>query len=342
MGTERSQPGAELCVTGHRSVSALITKDSPAKIRHGMSSTVQTYHEETGQFCLLSLPLELRREIFCHYFTSSLAEYNTLLPIYHLVQDDKNCNIYCLRKCHTEILTVSRQVYFEARDILYRDTTWHISFNSLQARIDPGTASYASLRAFRSQPEFRFIQNISVGVMFHTVNKTSVWTSEDRIRLEINCKLLNFICETLLRAPNLRTLKLLWHDPIEHGDWEEKRDCLTALARLPETVECAVFLGKESATVHCPLRDICRQQSLSAQERAAKVDLNRHLKTVRQQHQACSQVSHRIDLRLPHQASSAKLLSRSPEAGKRSLRRLPSKEPIRGPESWLHRFRKDQ
>lgn len=257
---------------------------------------MRQYHNMTSTFPLLSLPLELRREIYRHYFISTGDPYNTL---YHLIEADKNCDIYCLRKCRTQILSVNNQVYLEARDVLYSDTTWHISFNSLNGRPNPGVTSDLSLLAFRSRPEFRFIQNITVGVMFYTAKNTSTWTAEDCERLEVNRTLLKFICKTLIMAPNLLTLKLLWHDRTDHGDWQSKLDCLKALARLPERVKCAVFLGLESTTVHFPHRVIKSRwsvlpqeyprQSLSAQEQAAKADLNRHLKTVRQQYQARSQ-----------------------------------------------------
>ena len=133
--------------------------------------------------------------------------------------------------------------------------------------------------------------------MFTTDTKTSTWTPEDSHRLKVNRKLLDLICETLLLAPSLLTLKVLWHDRLEHGVFKKKRRCLKALARLPETVKCAVFLGLESSTVHFPHRVIKSRKSvfdgpsrsLSAPEQAAKADLNRHLKTVRQQYQARSQ-----------------------------------------------------
>ena len=237
----------------------------------------------TSTFPFLSLPLELRREIYGHYFISTADLYNSL---YHLIEADKNCDIYCLKKCRTGILIVNHQVYLEARDVLYGDTTWHISFNSLNGRPNPETTSDVSLLAFRSRPEFRFIQNITVGVMFYTARDTSTWTAEDCARLDVNRKLLRFICDILLMAPNLLTLKLLWHDRVDHGDWKSKLDCLKALARLPERVKCAVFLGLESPTVHFPHRVIKFREALSAQEQAAKADLNQHLKTVRQQYQA--------------------------------------------------------
>lgn len=52
---------------------------------------------------------------------------------------------------------------------------------------------------------------------------------------------------------NLLTLKLCWHDRIDHGDWEKKRDCLSALVRLPETVKYAVFMEAESVQLDLPL-----------------------------------------------------------------------------------------
>lgn len=254
-----------------------------------------SYHNMTITFPLLSLPLELRREIYRHYFIPTGGPYDNL---YHLIEEDKNCDIYCLRKCRSQILNVNHQVYLEARDVLYSDTTWHISFNSLSGRPHPGTASDLSLLEFQSRPEFQFIQNITVGVMFYTAKNTSTWTAEDCQRLEVNRTLLRFICEILLMAPNLLTLKLLWHDRVDHGDWKSKLDCLKALARVPERVKCAVFLGLEAPIVHFPHRVIKAGLSvlppeyprrLSAQEQAAKADLNQHLKTFRQQYQARSQ-----------------------------------------------------
>lgn len=297
MDTELSQPGAEPEIpstTESYSVSAFTAKHSPLKLQHGIVSPVpvQSYFKETGEFPLLFLPLELRREIYRHYFIFTTTEHTS---IYHLIQTDRSCNVHCLRKCRTSILTVNRQIYAEARDSLYNNTIWHISFNSLHRPGSSNSASDAALQAFRSQPEFQFIRHITVGLMFNTRMTISVWKSEDSDRLKINRELMDYIVEALLHAPSLLTLKLLWHDRIEHGDWGEKRDCLTALATLPETVKCMVFMGAESGIVH-PRQGVQDyksifadgQKSLSAQEAAAKADLNRHLQTVRQQHQARS------------------------------------------------------
>ena len=86
----------------------------------------------------------------------------------------------------------------------------------------------------------------------------------------------------------------LWHDRIEHGVFSKKLACLQPLARLPDTVRCAVFWGSESAAVHFPHQRhnqplVPRKWPhlrLSAEQEAAKADLNRHLNTVRQQYQA--------------------------------------------------------
>lgn len=107
----------------------------------------------------------------------------------------------------------------------------------------------------------------------------------------------------------MRTLKLIWHDRIEHGDWGKKRDCLKPLARLPETVQCAVFLGREAVTVHFPHQTVYKYPtSPSAQDYAAKADLNRHLKNLREQYQAGSR---RVPLEIPPQASLDSLLFKS-------------------------------
>lgn len=298
METKFSQPGFEPAVpsvTESHSVSAFTARNSTAKSQHGISSTVFV-QSEAGNFRFLSLPLEIRQQIYRLYFISTRNKYRSS---YRLLETDKNCNIYCLTQCRTQILTVNRQLHSEARDVLYSDTTWHISFNSLSGKPEPEIASNASLQAFRSRPEFHLIQNITVGVMFHLTagfhpsedpsDDLSAWTPEDSIRLEINRKLLNFICETLLQAPNLLSLKLLWHDVIEFGHFKEKRDCLTALARLPETVKCSVFLAAEASTVHFHQVRDPNLKSPWAQDYAAKTYLNRFLKTVREQHQASSQ-----------------------------------------------------
>lgn len=247
----------------------------------------------TKTFDLLSLPPELRREIYRHYFVSTGDPYSSL---YNLIEEDKDCNsvnIYCLKQCRTQILTINRQVYLEARDVLYSDTTWHISFNSSFGGPYPKSISDVSLQAFRSRPEFQCLQHVTVGVMFNTSDrKTPTWTPDDSHRLKVNEKLLDLICETLLLAPNLLTLKVLWHDRMKHGVFSKKCACLQALARLPDKVKCAVFLGLESTDVHFPhqrikSRGFSKQRgSLSAEDEAVKADLNRHLNTIRHQYQA--------------------------------------------------------
>ena len=177
--------------------------DTILKVQHGISSTlpVRIYRKilrairKNGGFRLLSLPLELRQQIYGYYFISNPDMHSTK---YHPVEIDKNCNIYCLRKCHTKILTVNRQLYCEARDFLYSDTTWHISFNSLNQRPNPKIASTASLQAFRSRPEFGLIQNITVGIMFNTAIMKSSWTPEDCNRLKINRKVRDFLSQFFL------------------------------------------------------------------------------------------------------------------------------------------------
>lgn len=179
------------------------TMDTILKVQHRISSTlpVRIYRKilrairKNSGFRLLSLPLELRRQIYGYYFISTPDIHSTR---YHPVETDKNCNIYCLRKCHTKILTVNRQLYCEARDVLYSDTTWHISFNSLNGRPNPEIASTASLQAFRSRPEFGLIKNITVGIMFNTAITKSSWTPEDCNSLKINRKVRDVMSQFFL------------------------------------------------------------------------------------------------------------------------------------------------
>lgn len=249
----------------------------------------------TKTFDLLSLPLELRREIYHHCFVPIENPYGSS---YRRIEADTYCKIYYLNTCRTSILTVNRQVYLEARDVLYRDTTWHITLDCLNDWPNPDIFGDFSLRAFRSRPEFQFIRDVTIGVMINTYTNTTTLTPEDSQRLHSNRKLLDLVCETLLLAPELLTLRLIWHDRIEHGVLEKKLDCLQALAKIPETVKCAVFLGSEAMTVHFPhryskefkarWRKLAQEspRQLSTQEEEAKADLNHHLKTVRQQCQA--------------------------------------------------------
>ena len=169
---------------------------------------------------------------------------------------------------------------------------------------DLTTVSDASLRDFRSRPEFHLIRNITVGVIFLTVlprtEKTRNYWTEDHgkrvarnnTRLNINRELLRLVCETLLQALDLQTLKLLWHDGLEHGVPEEKRDCLAELAAIPEKVKCTIFMGIEAAAVHPPKNRDCifgQRRTLTVKECATKAELNRYLSMLRQQFQARSQ-----------------------------------------------------
>lgn len=268
------------------SVKAFTIPNSPVKPHHEIFGTasVQPYFDETAEFRLLSLPLEVRRNIYQYYFAPIIIRNESR---YHLLQADKNCNIYCLTKCQTQILRVNHQLHDEAQDVLYGDTIWHFSFNSFAPRTDLNTVSDASLQAFGSRPEFQFIRNITIGVMFHPVMKPDHRKSERRLRLRVNQSLLRIIRRTLLNMSNLRTVKLFWHDKIEDRNWEKKQGCLNPLAKLPEKVKCTIFLGSEAAAVHSP-QLVTNLQELSVLEHAAMADLNRYLNTIRQQYQASS------------------------------------------------------
>ena len=262
----------------------------PAKPEKGTCTTASAHLHSivTAKFRLLSLPIELRRMIYRYYFHNPVDQWRSK---YHLVHDSKYCNIFCLRKCHTQILSVNHQIYDEAGEVLYGDTTWHFSFNSFASETAQKTVHGTFLRRFRSRPEFRFIRNVTIGVMFRTVMHPSFRTLENCNRLRINRKLLRKICRTLRRAPNLRTVKLLWHDWINCGDWEKKQTCLSSLFKLPEEVRCTVFLGQEAAAVHFPgyPTDSRIDLSLSVQEELAKAKLNEYLEAVRREYQASSQ-----------------------------------------------------
>ena len=262
----------------------------PAKPEKGTCTTASAHIHSivTAKFRLLSLPIELRRMIYRYYFHNPVDQSRSK---YHLIHGSKYCNIFCLRKCHTQILSVNHQIYDEAVEVLYGDTTWHFSFNSFVSETARKTVPGTFLRRFRSRPGFRFIRKVTIGVMFRTVMRPSLRTLENCNRLRINRKLLRKICRTLRRAPNLRTVKLLWHDWINCGNLEKKQTCLSSLSKLPEEVRCTVFLGQESAAVYFPgyPTDSRIDLSLSVQEELAKAKLNEYLEAVRREYQASSQ-----------------------------------------------------
>ena len=272
------------------SVKVIPIQTCPAKPENGTCTTASVHSDsiETTKFRLLSLPIEIRRMIYRYYFHNPLSDWCSK---YHLVQGSKYCNIFCLKKCHTQILTVNHQIHDEATDCLYGDTFWHFSFKSFASKTGHKTVDSTFLRGFCSRPEFRFIRKVTIGVMFRTVMKESLRTLENENRLTINRKLLKKICKTLRRAPNLQTVKLLWHDKIDCGDWEKKQTCLSSLAKLQEQVRCDVFLGQESTAVHFPrnpVNTLNRGPSLSIQEELAKAKLNEYLNAVRGEYQASS------------------------------------------------------
>ena len=270
------------------SAKVIPTQKYPAKTENETCTTASVHLNsiETAKFRLLSLPIELRRMIYRYYFHNPLDSWKSK---YHRVQDSKYCNIFCLRKCHTQILSVNHQLHDEAIEFLYGDTTWHFSFNSFASKSAHKIVHGTFLRKFRSRPGFRFIRNVTIGVMFLTVMKASLRKSENRSRLRINRKLLRKICRTLRQASNLQTVKLLWHDWIDSGDWEKKQTCLSSLSKLPEKVGCKVLLGRESTAVHFPENPINSRLGLSIQEELAKEKLNEYLKAVRREYQASSQ-----------------------------------------------------
>ena len=130
-----SHPEADFVnISGMESTS--VKTFTPHEIAPNASCTVaseQARLEKPGEFRLLSLPLELRRNIYSHYFVCKINSYDSR---YRLVRAGKNCNIYCLRKRQTRLLAMNRQLYIEAREVLYGETIWHISFNSFGPRFD--------------------------------------------------------------------------------------------------------------------------------------------------------------------------------------------------------------
>ena len=249
------------------------------------TASVQLDSIQTPKFRLLSLPIEIRRTIFRFYLHSPHEGWGSR---YRLLHDSKYCNIFCLKKWHTQLLLVNHQVHDEAIDLLYEDTVWHFSFNSFVSKIADETVHDTFLREFRARPEFRLIRHVTIGVMFLNVMKEPFRTLENSNRLRINRKLLRKICKMLREAPNLQTVKLLWHDRIDCGDWEKKRTCLSSVAKLPEGVRCQIFLGPEANAVHSHKNSISSRLGLSIQEEAAKAKLNDYLKAVRREHQASS------------------------------------------------------
>ena len=224
--------------------------------------------------------------IYRHYFHNQLESRS---KSYRLVHPSKYCNIYCLKKCHTQILFVNHQIHDEAIEFLYADTVWHFSFNSFGTKIGrKPVVDGTFLRGFRSRPGFRFIRRVTIGVMF-LGNKSFRMTSEDHKRLRLNRKLLKEICEMLRRAPDLRTVKLLWHDSIGCGNWGKKKTCLRSLAKLPERVRCEIALGRESMAVHFPDVPGNGHMSLSIEEELVKEELNEYLEAVRWEYQTTSQ-----------------------------------------------------
>ena len=263
----------------------LSTQICRAKPENGKYTTASVHLNsiQTAKFRLLSLPIELRRIIYRYYFNSPLDGWKSN---YRLLLASEYCNIFCLKKCDTQILWVNHQIYEEAIEVLYGDAVWHFSFNSFESRTAHRTVHGTFLRQFRSRPEFRFIRNVTIGVMFRTVMNVSFRTLENSNRLRINQKLLRKICEVLCGAPKLRTVKLLWHDKVDCEDWEEKQTCLSSLAKLPEHVRCMVFLGQESMAVHFSENSTDSRQGFSTQEELAKTNLNKYLEVVRREYQA--------------------------------------------------------
>ena len=273
---------------GSSSVEVVLKQTYPAKTENGTCTTASVHLNsiETAKFRLLSLPIELRRMIYRHYFHDPLEGWRSS---YRRVDESKYCNIYCLKKCHTQILSVNHQIHDEAIEFLYADTLFHFSFNSFVYKTRHKTVDCTFLRGFRSRPGFRFVRHVTIGVMFLGMKSYKSSRSEDRNRLRINRKLLKEISKMLRRAPNLRTVQLLWHDCIGRGDWEEKQTCLSSLAKLPEQVRCEVALGRESMAVHFPDAPGNSHMSLSIEEELAKEELNEYLEDVREEYQTTSQ-----------------------------------------------------
>ena len=277
------------------SAKVIPTRTHTAKSESGTCSMTALAHHlvplasastKAAKFRLLSLPIELRRMIYRYYFHNP---FDSWISKYRLVQDGEYCNIFCLKKCHIQILSVNHQLHDEAIESLYGETTWHFSFKSFDSDAAPKTVHGTFLRRFSSRPGFRFIRNVTIGVMFLTVVKLPRRPLENRSRLRINRKLLRKICRMLRRAPDMQTVKLLWHDCIRIGDWEKKQTCLSSLSKLPEKVKCKVFLGRESADVHFPENPINSRMGLSVEEEIAKAKLNQYLNAVRLEYQASIQ-----------------------------------------------------
>ena len=283
-----SEPKDEYVSSGYK----ICPKDYLAKIEHGICTAASVHHLDSigmDKFRLLSLPIELRRMIYRYYFHYPFEVWETK---YRRIEDSEACDIYCLKRCNTQILRVNHQLHDEAKEVLYSDTIWHFGFNSF----DPGTAPIdvdnRFLQAFIARPEFRFIQNVTVGVMFlmGRITDASVKKIEHEKRFSINRKLLSKISKTLIQALNLRTLTVLWHDNINQGNWAEKQLCLKKLARIPEKVRCRVIFGREAPMVHFPNpSDDKYRKHLSVQEQAGKTKLNEYLDKVRKKYQTDSQ-----------------------------------------------------
>ena len=175
---------------------------------------------------LMSLPTELRLQIYRELFVSKLRTWRTGHPVKGPV------NFYNHRAFHTAILEVSRKVHEEAISILYGETAWTLHIY-LIFRGDNfhGSNLGSALNSLACSKQIPYIRTCILDVrLFRGQSKenSTTFSAIDALRTKVN-----IVRQALLRASGLREIKVSWRNYFSHDLTEPRCRSLEPLDQLP-------------------------------------------------------------------------------------------------------------
>lgn len=183
----------------------------------------QSFHSRTPPPTLLSLPLELRQQIYTY-----------LIPAENVSHPLPSVGITSVshRPPPLSLLTTHSQLTLEILDYFFGTATWKLIFSHAFNffRVDP------SLYKLAASPILQQIRKVEV-VFFCDILLLKEYPSFglEKFCAEITRRA-DRACEVLATAPMLSHVSVSWIDTTNTGGWEEKAKILLPLRRLKEKV----------------------------------------------------------------------------------------------------------
>ena len=196
-------------------------------------------HCAISKACFLSLPLELRYQVY-----GCLVAYDPMLPCHYLYSGQDRISTSVVSRegsVDTAILAVNRQIYFEALQFIYGETTWHIDIDYRDRH-----TTMMDIGQFSCLPGFQHLRkiNLNINVMDRTPADMQPYlvvrglTCGNVTAIPDKVEVMSWIASTLTNAPALESITISWYDVIRSGILQSQMRCLTPLSKV--NVPCSV------------------------------------------------------------------------------------------------------